>query len=491
MGIHADLFWPQVALAAFFQVAAFLLWLRGRPYLAWSVQFGAANSLMAAGLEAQRLWVLLLAAALYAPMVVGPCRVVRDRRAGLGLAFAVVAVGVFLIVGFAREWSDPDFRGKPVIMDRWSSSSPVHATRPSLMLKPSWNRGRCLDWGGELRFDCPLVGGYGGVEVVVENAGPVDSWQVTEGTVDVRAGARSRMRLRLDFPPEGGACAIAPVRRDQASCSILVVGGADGDLDALERLLDLVREDPPDLIAVLGNMCAPGDYPGLLAVRDLLDEVGTRVFFTPGPNEAADDWASGYEVVLKGRGMRERMVFHANLSGIVVDSTDGAVPEGRLTSLIFGAALGMHRGCSVAFLHHPLAGPAGRASALLPDAESRQQLLKRFAEWKVRLCVGVTPGEGWTFERDGMHHLAVGASDEALHGALLRLEDRTVAEMKALSVPRDAALGLGVEWRRLKGFAEEHEHSGEDLALGIAAVLAGLLGGVAALLRRPPPEPAS
>ena len=53
MGIHADLFWPQVALAAFFQVAAFLLWWRGRPYFAWSVQFGAANSLMAAGLEAR------------------------------------------------------------------------------------------------------------------------------------------------------------------------------------------------------------------------------------------------------------------------------------------------------------------------------------------------------------------------------------------------------------------------------------------------------
>lgn len=472
MGFSADAFWLHTALAGLFQVLAIVALFRGRPYLGWTLQFGAGHSAFLAALAAERLPLLLLAGLLSVPVVLIPGRRLTGRPRALW-SLAACLVGLAVVARFAAVWADPETRGRPMVRDRWTSSSPLRLMGDSLVLKPQWRRGRVCDWGTELRFEWTVPGGSDPFDVHIENAGRAEDWSVEEGTVEVRGGDRSRLRLRLAFPPGGGTCRLRH-RPATGPVSLLVVGGLQGDLDALERLLDDVRHDLPDGVVLLGDMIAPGDYAGLLAVRDLVDGLGSRMLYVPGPAERADDNRSGFDVLFRGRALRDRMAVLAGVAAILIDTSSGEVGLDRLVGIGFRRLLGPGVGASGVFTSRALATPAGREAGLMADEPSRKGLLKKLVEWKTGWVASTAPGERFDFSHDGVRHLGIGVRDDAVDAALVTLHAGAVTDVSWLSVTR-SPVGDGVTWRRLCAFAEEHPVEGERLAIGCAVLLGGVL----------------
>jgi len=472
MGFFADAFWLHSALAGLFQVLAIVCLRGGRPYLGWTFQFGAGHGAFLAAMTAERFPLLLVAGLLYAPLVVIPgIRFARRNRLLWGIAACLV--GLALVLRFAVVWGDPQIRGRPVVRDRWMSSSPLRVIGDGLILKPQWRRGRVCDWGADLRFEWTVPGGAGSVDVHVENAGLAEDWTVEEGAVDLLGGDRSRLRLRLAFPPEGGSCRLRH-RPVDGPVSLLVIGGFGGDLAALEELLDEVRGAPPDGVVLLGDMIIPGDYAGLLAVRDLVDGLGSRMVYVPGPAERGGPSGAGFDVLFRGRALSDRMAALAGVAVILLDTSSGEIGLDGLTGIDFRRLLGGKSGASGVFTNRALAAPAGREGALLSDDASRQALLNKLAQWKTGWVVSTVPGERFDFLHDGVRYLGVGVRPDAVDAAIVTLHSDVVTDVNWMTVPLSSATGGG-EWRRLCAFAEEHLVEGERLGLGCAALLGGVL----------------
>lgn len=470
MGISADAFWLHAVLAGLFQALALASLRRRRPYLAWTFQFGAGHGALLAALAAERFPLLVLAAALYVPLVVIPGhRLVGRPRAVWAIAAGLA--GAILVGRFVVIWHDAGSPGRPMVGDRWSSSSPLRLMGDSVVLKPEWRRGRISDWGADLRFEWTVPGGARPFDVHLENAGPADAWKVEEGDVEILGGARSRMRLRLAFPPRGGTCRVRHLA-PAGPLSILIVGGLRGDLTALEELLDEMRAEPPDGVVLLGDMIAEGDYAGLLAVRDIVDGLGSRMLYTPGPAECKDR-ASGFDVLFRGRTLRDRVADLAGVAAILLDTSSGTAAVDGLPSIGFQRLLGQGAGGSAVFTNGALAAPAGREDALVSDATARAEVLRRLSEWKTSWVASTTPGERFDFSHNGVRHLAIGVRDDAVDAALVTVDGDAVTQVRWHTVGLSSK--GGARWRRLCAFAEEHPGHGECLALGCAALLGALL----------------
>ena len=472
MGFSTDAFWFHTALAGLFQALAIVALRRGRPYLGWTLQFGAGHGAFLAALAAGRFPLLLLAGAVCVPLVLIPMRRLAGRpRVLWSLAACVVGLAVF--GRFAEAWTAPAPCGRPGVGHRWMSSSPLRLMGDSLVLKPQRRRGRVCDWGTDLRFEWTVPSGSDPFDVHIENAGRAEDWSVEEGAVEIYGGPRSRLRLRLAFPPDGGTCRLRP-RPAKGPVSLLVVGGLQGDLDALERLLDDVRDVLPDGVVLLGDMIAPADYAGLLAVRDLVDGLGTRMLYVPGPAERADHGRSGFDVLFGGRGLRDRMAVIAGVTTILIDTSSGEVGLDGLGGIAFRQLLSHRTGAPGVFSNRALAAPGGREAVLLGDGPSRQKLLAKLTEWKAGWVASTAPGERFDFSRDGVRHLGIGVRGDAVDAALVTLDVGAVTDVKWLTVTRSPTGGGGT-WRRLCAFAEEHPVEGQRLAMGCAALLGGIL----------------
>lgn len=480
MGISIESFWLHGVCALLFQVAAVLGFRAGRPYVGWTLQFGAAHGALLAGIRSERFVVLLAAAVLYAPLVSIPARSI-GRGARLGVAIGAILAAVSIVPWFIATVDDPATRGRRIVQDRWTSSSPLRQMGQSVVLKPHWRRGRVQDWGSEIRFDWNVPGGAEGVDVVLENAGAADAWRVEEGAAELTGGDRSRLRARLTFPARGGTVRLRR-REESGPTRLLVVGGLRGDLAAADRLLEHVRDESLDGIVLLGDMVAPGDYRGLLAMRDRFDAVGTRVAYVPGPAERQDE--TGWAPLFEGAGGADRLAQIKGVVAVLLDTTSGAVIDEGLTAVSTRRLLGGGgHGLPIAFSERGVAAPAARRGALMPDA-GRLVLRDKLREWGVGIAVASVDGDRFDHEHAGLRQLGLGIRDDAVDAVLLTVEDGRLAELRWLTVPRDRRGGFLDWFARLRAGAEEHVELAEVLTYGLAAGLGGLLTLLGLLPRR-------
>jgi hypothetical protein len=354
----------------------------------------------------------------------------------------------------------------------------MHVTTMNLALLPDLysHRARLLDWGAPVRIEWPAMGGGGRLDVVLENAGPAEDYEVLEGDVELWGGDRSRLGMRCRFGPDGGICRVGLAAVKSTGCRVLVLGGLAGDWDALDTLLGPFSRDPPDVIALLGDMVEPGDYLDLLYVRDRVDQLGSRVLYVPGANEAAEDWKSGWPAFFQGGAQVHRLSASNHLNAILLDANVKVIERAALSGVMFGALMGRRPAPTAAFINRAPWTPPGREADALPDEASRDMLAEQFRTFGVSLVASHSTGPAWRAERDGVLQLATGGTADEVQGWLVTYSEGRVEDVVLRTAARGKRRGpWWIRWDTARAVCEEHQDIGLRLALSLVGGATGLL----------------
>lgn len=496
MGVFHEIALLLAVTAAVAQAAALGCALRGRRYLFAVCQFAAGYLLMESACIARWPLLTLAGAALLLPLLF-----LSGARGAPGLP--LLAVLLVASAGLlALSW--PDLRSPrlaPVAAagDVWKVGFPLRfssgtlvchteSSVPSSFLERIWDRpwpgcssrepellrARLVDWFLETRLSWMGAGKTRQIDVLLGNAGPATDYAVEEGRVEIRAAGGSRMLASCAFPPAGGSCRLRH-GPETGPGGVGVIGPTGGDLELLERMVGALRPHRPGVVICLGEQVTAGDYAALLAVRDAIDGLGSRVVFIPGPAESGGWLGEARGALLGPTG---RVYNGGGVSTIALDAADGDFSEDRypLTDPFAVAPSGMVPKILAAF-HPILPREAGEEVAGLGSA-ARAELLGRATAAGAGLAVGATAGAGYIGEAPFGRQLALAHGPAGGEVALVRTTATGFGPIEVIPVPRRSGLraALHHETARIAAAAAEHPGLGRRLALAVVGLVGALIG---------------
>jgi hypothetical protein len=246
-------------------------------------------------------------------------------------------------------------------------------------------------------------------------------------------------------------------------------------------MVEELRPHRPGLVVCLGGQVASGDYAALLALRDAVDELGSRVVFIPGPAESGG-WLGGARKALLGP--TGRVYNGGGVSVIAVDVADGNFFEDRFPTADPFAMAPAGLGPKILAAFHPvLPSPDGEREGL--RGEAREELLRYGEAAGVGLAIGATEGEGYVRTAPFGRQLALRYGPAGGEVALVRLTPRGFGTIEVAAVRRSSGLGAAVRHHaaRVRAASAEHPGLGRRLALAVVGLVGVLVGFVLRLQR--------
>jgi len=221
-------------------------------------------------------------------------------------------------------------------------------------------------------------------------------------------------------------------------------------------------------------MVRRGDHPGLLAVRDLVDALGTRVQSVPGDGERGPFGVRTHDALF---GSSQALRQSAGLALLLLDSSAGLRADPVSQGLGFRARLGTRLGTGFLCLHDPLLSRAGEEGQARPTGPVAEEILERLREWEFPFTASSTEGASYRIARNGGAHFVVGGPDDRLEAYLLRVEEGRVSRARVLKQTRSGAIEKNVlgRWLRWRSLTKEHWETGARILYGAALLVAALL----------------